>query len=194
VAGGTFTPRPGTAQHAFVAVEKNGVWGKAFELSPKASFERYGAWVSSVSCASAGNCAAGGTYQDPGFGYHAFVVAEKNGVWRAAVRVPGTIGGNSDGDNPFRAYAEVTSVSCGTAGHCGVGGFTNNNRHNETFFETEKKNGAWGTAVRVPGTAALDLGGGAYVTSVSCTRTNACVTAGFYDDASFDNQAFVTKP
>ena len=44
--------------------------------------------VDSVSCASAGNCAAGGTYADP-LRYQGFVAGEKNGVWGTAIEVPG---------------------------------------------------------------------------------------------------------
>ena len=52
--------------------------------------------MNSVSCATAGNCAAGGSYTD-GSDYptghpHAFVVDETNGSWGNAIEVPG-IGG-----------------------------------------------------------------------------------------------------
>jgi hypothetical protein len=41
--------------------------------------------VTSVSCRSAGNCAAGGWYSDAKDAQLAFVAAEKNGVWQSAV-------------------------------------------------------------------------------------------------------------
>jgi len=40
------------------------VWGKAIEVPVPAALNAIGAEVSSVSCASAGNCAAGGYYHD----------------------------------------------------------------------------------------------------------------------------------
>jgi len=200
VAGGYYTPRHNTPQRgrqtAFVVVEKNGVWGKAIDV-PRTMRENWRAvTVSTVSCASVGNCAAGGAYRDADYGWHAFVLAEKNGVWGAAVRVPGTNGNNGTGDNPIRAYAAVTSISCVSAGNCLVGGYTNYKpRHVKAFVE-KQTNGVWGTAVAVPGTAALAVGYAhvAFVTSVSCTRRGKCVAAGFYDDATVNTHPFVTTP
>jgi len=65
-----------------------------------------------VSCASAGNCAAGdfyGSVQGETF-YKGFVVSEKNGVWGRAIEVPGLPALNNGGN------AGVGSVSC-LAGH-----------------------------------------------------------------------------
>jgi hypothetical protein len=46
--------------------------------------------VPSVSCASSGNCAAGGTYTAPVFGdSRGFVATERNGVWAKAIQEPG---------------------------------------------------------------------------------------------------------
>jgi hypothetical protein len=46
--------------------------------------------LSSVSCASAGNCGAGGFYRDAAGIDQAWVVSEKNGTWGKAEEVPGT--------------------------------------------------------------------------------------------------------
>jgi hypothetical protein len=72
--------------------------------------------IVSVSCASAGNCAAGGQYRDSSKHFQAFVASEVNGTWRAAIEVPGTAALNGGG------HAEVDSVSCGSAGNCSAGG------------------------------------------------------------------------
>ena len=77
-------------------------------------FRSGGAAVNSVSCASAGNCAAGGFYSNGG---QAFVASEVNGTWRAAIEVPGTAALNQGG------AARTDSVSCGSAGNCSAGGF-----------------------------------------------------------------------
>jgi len=67
--------------------------------------------VSSGSCGSAGNCAAGGSYTDDGSGhYQAFVASERNGTWHAATELPGTSTLNKGGS------AGVASVSCALAG------------------------------------------------------------------------------
>ncbi len=76
--------------------------------------------VVSVSCASAGNCAAGGYYSGSRNGYQpaqGFVAVERNGVWGRAIEVPGLGALNKGGD------AKVSSVSCGSAGNCAAGGY-----------------------------------------------------------------------
>ncbi len=91
----------------FVVSEKNGVWGQAIDVPGLVTRD---AWISSVSCASAGNCGAGGGYDGAGSG--GFVVSEKNGVWGKGIKVPG----------PDGLPADVGSVSCAPAGSCVAGG------------------------------------------------------------------------
>src|SRR5260221_14013565 len=50
------------AAPAAVAVTQAGTWGKAIEVPGLAALSKGGAQVLSVSCPSAGNCAAGGVY------------------------------------------------------------------------------------------------------------------------------------
>jgi hypothetical protein len=49
----------------------------------------------------------------------------------------------------------------------------------------------WGTAKEIPGTAALNKGGDAQITSVSCASAGHCSAGGSYTDSSFNTQAFV---
>ena len=67
--------------------------------------------INSLSCASAGNSAAGGSYEDSSGHTQAFVVDETAGTWGNAEEVPGTASLNAGGD------AAVASVSCGSAGN-----------------------------------------------------------------------------
>jgi hypothetical protein len=53
--------------------------------------------------------------------------------------------------------------------------------------------GTWGTAQEVPGTAALNKGGFAEITSVSCAKAGSCSAGGSYLDASGRLQAFVVN-
>jgi len=70
--------------------------------------------VNSVSCSSAGNCAAGGYYTD-GAGGQAFVVSQTAGVSGTPQQaVPTTIN--------FGGFAQVTSMSCSSNGNCAAGG------------------------------------------------------------------------
>jgi hypothetical protein len=98
----------------FVASQKNGVWGKAINVPGLRRVARDG-YLNSVSCASAGNCAAGGEYGGAGSGV--WVAREKNGVWGKQTTVPGLDALNKG------SSVGVSSVSCPPAGSCVAGGY-----------------------------------------------------------------------
>ena len=113
---GDYVGLPGV--EAFIADETNGTWGKAEEVPGTAALNLgENATTNSVSCASAGNCSAGGSYEDGSFHDQAFVVDETNGTWGKAEAVPGTAALNKGG------IAGTGSVSCASAGHCSAGGW-----------------------------------------------------------------------
>jgi hypothetical protein len=77
VAGGRYTDGSGHTQ-AFVASDANGAWQAAIEVPGTATLNKGGnAGVLSASCASAGNCAAGGFYTDRS-GHQQAIVASQN--------------------------------------------------------------------------------------------------------------------
>src|SRR5262245_41231873 len=152
-AGGFYTDRSAHLQ-AFVVSEKRGSWRRAIEVPGLGILNAGGtASVASVSCASAGNCAAGGSYRDGCGDEQAFVVSEKHGTWGRAIEVPGSASLNQGG------IAGVTSVSCASAGNCAVGGFYEDGSPHAQALVVSEINGTWGTAIEVPGSAALDVGG-----------------------------------
>lgn len=76
--------------------------------------------------------------------------------------------------------AEPEALSCPSAGGCVLGGsYTDASGRTQAFVAGEK-NGTWGPAIEVPGTAALNAGGNAVVTSVSCPAPGDCAAAGQY--------------
>src|SRR5215470_14760668 len=185
-AGGFYTGS--VSGQAFVAVERNGRWGKAARLPGLAALNAGGdAQVSGVSCPSAGNCAAGGFYADAKFHLQAFVAVERSGRWRRAVEVPGSAALNAG------RSAQVSSVSCASAGNCAAGGFyRDGSRHFQAFVVTERE-GRWRRAVEVPGPGALNPGGFARVLSVSCGSGGNCAAGGFYSESEVNVQAFVVS-
>jgi hypothetical protein len=99
----------------FVVSQTGGTWHPAIEVPGTAALNRGGsAFINSVSCASAGNCSAGGSY----FSGHreAFVVSQTGGTWHTAIEVPGTAALSPGGS------AGITSLSCASAGNCSAGG------------------------------------------------------------------------
>ena len=53
--------------------------------------------------------------------------------------------------------------------------------------------GRWGKAIEVPGSAALNKGGNASVSSVSCAAAGGCSAGGGYQDGAGRVQAFVVS-
>jgi len=172
-----------------VASETDGTWGKAMPV-PGLGALNHGKFsrTFTMSCSSAGFCSAGGAYTDRSFHDHAFVVTETNGTWGTAIQVPGTKQLGSGGG------AETGSLSCGSAGNCSAGGSYGiaSNNGNQAFVVTEA-NGIWGTAIEVPGSAALNTGDDARVSSVSCAAAGKCSAVGSYFTSSRLSGAFVVS-
>ncbi len=97
------------------------------------------------------------------------------GTWGTAIEVPGTAALNQG-----FGFAETSSVSCATPGNCGAGGSYTDNSGNQQAFVVSEVDGTWGTAVEVPGTAALNQGGYAWVASVWCASPGNCGAGGIY--------------
>ena len=184
-AGGYYTDGSGHPQ-VFVVSEVNGTWQAAEEVPGTAALNLGGnANIESVSCGSAGNCAAGGYYRDR-FGHtQAFVVSETNGSWQNAQKVPGT------GTLNKGRSAVVESVSCGSAGNCGAGGYYRDASLHKQAFVVSETNGTWQNAEEAPGTATLNQGGRATIDSVSCASAANCSAGGYFTDGSRHIQAFV---
>ena len=87
--------------------------------------------------------------------------------------------------------AYISSLSCGSAGNCGVGGFYSDRSGHGQAFVASQAHGTWGTAEQVPGTTALNAGGYAATYAVSCASAGHCSAGGFYTDHSGHQQAFV---
>src|SRR6266851_4634916 len=179
---------PPAVTHTAQARAGGAVWGRAIEVPGLGRLNAGGeAQVSVVSCASAGNCAAGGFYRDRSRHSQAWVASQRNGRWGTAIEVPGTAALNAGG---------VSSVSCASAGTCTAGGsYTDGSGlGNSQGFVASQVNGRWGTAIEVPGTAALNAGGDTHVSSVACASAGNCAAVGFYHDgSSIYSEAFVAS-
>jgi hypothetical protein len=175
----------------FVASEVNGIWQKAIQVPGTASIPPSGdatptAEVNSVSCASAGNCTIGGSY-DVSATVQAFVASEVNGIWQKARKVPGSAALNVGG------YAQVSSVSCTSAGDCSAGGYYTDSRGYEQLMVVKEVNGTWHNAIEIPGTAALNLGDNVGVSAVSCGSAGNCSAGGWYMGSGSLSKPFVVN-
>jgi hypothetical protein len=187
-AGGAYTNST-PATEAFVVSESGGTWGNATEVSGIAALNKLKlAQISSVSCASPGNCSAGGFYQDGSFISQAFVVNQTNGGWGVAEQVPGTAALNLGSPGGV-----TSSVSCGAAGDCSAAGYYTDASGFQQAFVASETGGTWGTAEEVPGTAALNAGGMAVTNAVSCPSAGNCSAGGHYTNGNAGQQAFVVN-
>ena|ERR1022692_7577 len=164
---GYYVPRSGIED--FAVTERRGVWGRALSMAAPAAAGNVsfgGAPV--LSCASAGNCAAGDGYGPYVSGRQkAFVVSETNGTWGKARQVPSV----------------PAAMSCPAPGDCTAalaGGYLVSEVH-----------GAWRKAFPVPGLAALSHGQAIDSDVISCPSPGSCAAAGSYTDSAFASRSFV---
>src|SRR5262249_6319786 len=161
-AGGFYTDNSGR-RRAFVVSEANGAWGTAHQVAAALNAGG-GAVINAVSCASAGNCTAGGAYTSSSGAQPAFVVTETNGTWGTANQVAAAL--NAGGN------AVINSVPCASADNCTAGGAYPPRSGRRQAFAVTETNGAWGTAQKVA--AALNAGGAAVINAVSCASAGNC--------------------
>ncbi|HUN32907.1 MAG TPA: hypothetical protein VMU95_12920 [Trebonia sp.] len=135
------------------------------------------AHVNGVSCSAPGECTAAGFYTDGAKHIQAFVVDERGGVWGAAQEVPGSAALNAGGN------LVPNAISCASPGNCAIGGnYSDGSGHVQAWVADETA-GVWGDAQELPGTATLNAGGNAAVTSISCAEPGYCAAGGTYSAA-----------
>jgi hypothetical protein len=175
---GGFYEEASQDSEAFVASEVHGSWRRA---APVRGTVGAGAAVSSVSCAVAGDCVAGGYFTDRAGRQQAFVVSQARGRWGPAITVAARL--NVAGN------AYVTSVACKQAGDCLAGGFYSVKPGQTEAFVVAERHGSWSAARRVA--SALNAGLFGTVTAVSCASPGNCAAVGSYTGRAGHLQAFV---
>ena len=187
-AGGYYTDSRGYEQ-LMVVNEVNGTWHNAIEIPGTAALNLGdNVQVSSVSCAAAGNCSAGGWYMGSSSLSEPFVVDEVNGTWHNAIQVPGMAALTTGS-----IFSEVSSLSCGSAGNCSAGGWYTDSADTVQPFVVDEVNGTWHNAIEVPGITTLNQGGTAAINAMSCPPAGSCSAIGFYTDSSQHRQLFVVS-
>src|SRR5438067_1293390 len=136
----------------------------------------------SLSCPSAGNCSAVGTYADSSGHAQGLLLTETAGTWAAGVDavLPANAGSNPD--------VGLNAVSCASAGNCtAVGSYTDTSGFRRGLVLTET-GGTWATGVEasLPGNAASNPK--VSIGSVSCASAGNCSAVGNYEDSSGHTQ------
>jgi hypothetical protein len=179
-AGGSYAIGITAQSWPFAVTETRGRWQRAVTFPGIDA----GTTVSTVSCASPGDCVAGGTEGDMGLGGYAFVVSQVNGRWRHRIV------------DPLRGLDEfgsaIYSSSCPAPGQWSVGGVYAGDQVARAVVVTER-GARWPRPAPLPGLARLDQGRDSAINAVSCPAAGACAAAGYYTDARGHHQAFVVS-
>ena len=188
-AGGSYA-LSATETYVFVVSEKGGRWGRAKKVrSPALIGTGDGSFITSISCASAGNCSAGGFLPVTGAPADsgAFVVNEVKGRWGEAQELtgPSTFAGGGAG---------VDSISCAAPGDCSAGGSfpVSVTGHVEPSFVVNETKGVWGRVKRVPGLKKLNFGE-SELRSVSCGAPGNCSAVGQFQQKSGTTRAYIVS-
>jgi hypothetical protein len=128
--GGQYKDSAGGYQ-GFLDDERNGVWSPAVEMTLPSNGTSGGqnGGIVALSCPSAGNCQASGSYLDAAGNYQAVVVGEVNGVWQRGTEVSLPNGADTVGVD-----GGIYAINCASATSCvGVGSFLKNSTTYEAF-------------------------------------------------------------
>lgn len=176
---GGYTDASGNDQ-GLIETETNGVWtGIKAPLTGLATLSNPHVDIFSVSCSTAGNCAAVGAYADPGGHEEGLIETETNGVWTTTSANVSALGGSST------PAVQLNSVSCAAPGSCvAVGNFVDSSSHQQGLIVSDS-GGTW-TASKpnlssLPSTATNPNVG---LTAVSCPAAGDCTAVGRYIDGS----------
>lgn len=176
-----FSLVPAAAQ----AATSGGTWGTAAQVPGLPALSSSS--ILSLSCASPGNCSAGG-YLISG-NQEAMVVSEANGIWGNVEVVPGSVALNTG------HAAQIDSVSCASPGNCSaVGEYSTPAARAQPLhpFVVSETNGTWGIALKVPGLAAVGTGN-SQLHSISCASPGNCTAGGYLTSGSLQQPLAVSQ-
>lgn len=140
----------------------------------------------SVSCGSAGNCSAVGSYFDTAGNQEGLLLNETAGSWSPGVEaLPVDVGTPG-------ALPGLQSVSCASAGYCTAVGVYGDGSSIVPLLVTETA-GSWspGVVASLPANAITPYAV-AGLSSVSCPPSGTCDAGGFYTDSSGNAQGLLT--
>ena len=166
--------------------ESGGSWSAGAKATPPAeAAANPDAYSSSVSCASAGDCSAVGSYYDSSVHRQGLLLSESGGSWSAGAKA------TPPAEAGFNPYAYLPSVSCASAGNCSAVGYYADGSGYEQGLLLSESGGSWSTGAKATLPAGSGSHSGANLYSVSCASAGDCSAVGFYGDSSNHRQGLL---
>lgn len=178
--------------HGLTVDEVSGTWAPSQPLTLPGDANAFpSASLSEISCVSAANCTAIGSYTNASGAIEGLAVAERHGQWDRAVALgmpPGAA------PNPHAYLYGFSGLSCPSVGNCSAGGRYRDARQLYQGFLVNEVNGRWGVATELilpRGAQAAGKNGG--VVAVSCHSAGRCSAGAAYLDRARRYQALVVS-
>jgi hypothetical protein len=177
---------------------QNANWGRGVEVpAPAGAAEDPEGDLREVSCPSAGNCTAAGSYALPPEHEEepprneGELLSETGGTWGAAVEAA------LPADAASNPQVEFGALSCPSLGNCSaVGEYRENTEHEpEQGLLLGENAGVWGTGVEVslPANASIEPGPSVRLHQLSCPSAGNCTAVGHYSDISGNRRGFLVS-
>ncbi len=175
-------------QQGLLLTETAGVWATGVQaVLPAGAAPSDNVALNSVSCTSAGSCAAAGEYDDTAGNQQGVLLTETGGTWAPGVEV--TPPANSAASP--NATIVLRSVSCASAGNCAaVGYYADSSSHEQGLLLTQS-GGTWATGIEATLPAGAGSNPSVTVASVSCASAGDCTAVGQYNDSSGGGQGLL---
>ena len=190
-AAGAFSDAAGNTQ-GLVLDEVNGVWRPSRMLrAPADAAKNPNVTVNALSCASAGNCAVVGNYQDKVGDSRSFVADEVRRTWQPARDVVLASDARTTGQN-----SAVHAVSCSSDGNCSaVGTYLDSTSPlgHVLGFSLNEVRGVWQRARPITLPANANLNAFVSLVQLVCTSNANCVAVGSYIDTNNVTRGLVVQ-
>ena len=180
---GSYEANPSGQTQGLLLDERSGKWARGKEARLPANAESKPPFedvhLTSVSCASAGNCAAVGYYPNRSGDLRALLLNERSGKWARGLKAP--LPANAASNH----ISFLQSVSCPSAGNCtAVGNYNACSVCSQGLLLSERS-GKWarGKEARLPANAA-PRAAEVFLGSVSCASARNCAAVGTYGNSS----------
>jgi hypothetical protein len=175
-------------RQGLLSTESGGLWTPGTEVTPPGDADANPLVdVDAVSCASAGNCTAVGTYTDSSGHAQGLLLTESGGVWSAGTRAALPSGAAS---NPAAA---LDAVSCASPGNCtAVGSYRDSAGYQQGLLLTESGVTSW-TSQEAPVPAGVAANPDVVLNSVSCGSAADCTAVGSYTDGTEGQGLLLTQ-